>query len=402
MENKCFVITSLQPWDIEIGSTIKNTALEISKENRVIYVNSPIDFATWIKGNKAIQSNKRRMEVIRKKVNPIRKIKDNLWVVDSTFIAYSFNFIKNKQIFDFFNKLNNKKIARTILDATKRLGFEDFIHLIDTDIYRSLYLKEMINPAVSIYYCRDYVIGQPYWIPNGARLEPLIAAKADIVLTNSTQFLQRFKQYNKNSHVIETGVNLELYDAKKTWNVPEDIASIPRPIIGYIGTLLESRIDTQLLIEVANMCPNYSFVFVGPEIEGFEKTPLHSLKNTYFLGAKQVNQLPSYIQSFDVCINPQILNPITDGNYPLKIDEYLAIGKPVVATSTHTMRDIFSAYSFLFTDAKSFVVCIKNALSEVGDEHRKNEKIAFAHTHSWGHSVKKIYNAIDDFISREK
>lgn len=402
MENKCFVITSLQPWDIEIGSTIKNTAIEISKNNRVIYINTPIDFATWIKGDKSIKSNRHRIDVVKNKENPIRKIKENLWVVDCRFIAYSFNFIKNKYLFDFFNKLNNKKIAKTILDATIELGFESFIHLIDTDIYRSFYLKEMIKPAISVYYCRDYVIGQTYWIPNGARLEPLIAAKADVVLTNSTQFLQRFKQYNEHSYVIETGVNLELYDAEKIRDIPEDIKQIPRPIIGYMGTLLESRIDTKLLINAANMCPDYSFVFVGPEIEGFDKTSLHNLKNAFFLGAKNINTLPSYIQSFDVCINPQILNPITDGNYPLKIDEYLAMGKPVVATNTHTMRDIFSAYSFLFTDANSFVECIKDALSEIGDKHRREEKIAFAHTHSWGHSVTKIYNAIDEFTNLKK
>ena len=36
-----FIITSLQPWSTEIGSTIKNTALEISKQNRVLYINTP-------------------------------------------------------------------------------------------------------------------------------------------------------------------------------------------------------------------------------------------------------------------------------------------------------------------------------------------------------------------------
>ena len=45
MEKQDFIITSLQPWDIEIGSTIKNTALEISKENRVLYVSTPLDVA---------------------------------------------------------------------------------------------------------------------------------------------------------------------------------------------------------------------------------------------------------------------------------------------------------------------------------------------------------------------
>jgi glycosyltransferase involved in cell wall biosynthesis len=55
-----------------------------------------------------------------------------------------------------------------------------------------------------------------------------------------------------------------------------------------------------------------------------------------FLGAQDVNRLPEYIKA-DVCINPQLLNETTKGNYPRKIDEYLAMGKPVVATKTIAM-----------------------------------------------------------------
>ena len=47
-----FIITSLQTWDIEIGSTIKNTALEISKQNRVLYINTPMDISIRLRGNR--------------------------------------------------------------------------------------------------------------------------------------------------------------------------------------------------------------------------------------------------------------------------------------------------------------------------------------------------------------
>ena len=60
---KDFIITSLQTWDIEIGSTIKNTALEISKQNRVLYINTPMDYSTRLTGNKQAPSYIRRMSV---------------------------------------------------------------------------------------------------------------------------------------------------------------------------------------------------------------------------------------------------------------------------------------------------------------------------------------------------
>ena len=60
-----FIITSLQTWDIEIGSTIKNTALEISKQNRVLYINTPMDISIRLRGNRQSPSYIRRMAVIK-------------------------------------------------------------------------------------------------------------------------------------------------------------------------------------------------------------------------------------------------------------------------------------------------------------------------------------------------
>lgn len=397
MTGQDFIITSLQSWDIEIGSTIKNTANEIAKHNRVLYINTPMDTSTRYFGNKELESYKKRLRVIQGKEPYLRKIKENLWVADCPFTAYSINKLPTTSLFDFFNKLNNKKIAKFILETAQELNFKNFIHLIDTDIYRSQYLKEMLKPAISIYYCRDYVIGESYWKKNGARLEPKIAAKADIVLVNSTKFAERFHAYNKNVNPIETGVNLELYDASKEWVIPNDLKEIPRPIIGYIGTLNSTRLDIPLLEELAKECPDYSFVFTGPEDQTFKESSLHQLPNCFFLGKKTVPQLPSYIKGYDVCINPQKVNPITDGNYPLKIDEYLAMGKPTVATSTHTMRDIFIHHSLLATGISEYKDALKKALQESEDIAKEKERIRFAHTHSWGHSVAKIYKIIEKF-----
>ena len=96
-------------------------------------------------------------------------------------------------------------------------------------------------------------------------------------------------------------------------------------------------------------------------------------------------------------MNPQILNDITIGNYPLKIDEYLAMGKPTVATETHTMRDIFSKYVFLATNVDEYLTAIDQALTEINDLEKKKERIDFAHTHSWTNSVNKIYHSIELF-----
>lgn len=392
---KDFIITSLQPWDIEIGSTIKNTALEISRQNRVLYVSTPLDLITRLRGGNDSAAYKRRMEVIRRESSPLRRINENLWVLDCPFTLLSVNKFPTP-LFNFFNRKNNKKLGKWIIKQAESLGFKEYIHLIDTDLFRSRYLKEYLHPAVSIYYRRDYIIGFPYWRKHGPQCEEALVRQSDIVLANSSYFAEQLRPWNAETYVINTGVHLELYDANRQWNKPEDMQNIPSPRVGYTGAIIESRLDSDLLYHIARQLPEYNFVFVGPEDEHFRRHPIHQLKNAYFTGRKDVEQLPQYIQHFDVCINPQIINPITDGNYPLKIDEYLAMGKPVVATSTHTMRDIFSAYTHLANSTpEEWINALQAAMNETNDLLLAQRRIDFAHTHSWEHSVRRIYEILD-------
>lgn len=383
---KDFIITSLQSWDIGIGSTIKNTVLEISKQYRVLYVNTPPTLTQWLR------TPKKKTE---------KRVNDNLCIVYCNTPVLPVNGIPFRWLFNIANYCNNRIIAHAIKKSVRCHQIKEYIHLIDTDIYRSRYLKQLLHPALSIYYRRDYVIGVDYWRKYGPTCEQALVRQSDIVMTNSTYFTEELKPLNPNIHTTNTGVNLKLYDGTVSHEIPADLKNIPSPRIGYIGAIIERRLDADLLYAVIRELPQYSFVFVGPEDDFFAQHPLHALKNTYFTGSKEVAELPSYIQHFDVCLNPQKVNPITEGNYPLKIDEYLAMGKPVVATSTHTMRDVFAQYTHLATDVDSYLCAIQKALDEADNAGLKEARMTFAHTHSWKHSVLKIYKAIDDYENQK-
>lgn len=398
-----FIITSLQSWDTAIGSTIKNTASEISKFHRVLYVNPPIDIATRLriairKKGELSPTQQRQMEIIQGKSSPLRRINENLWALDCPFTIHSVGQLPTP-LFNILNRWNNEKIGRWIVKQAAVLSFKEYIHLIDTDLFRSLHLKEYIRPAINIYYRRDYVIGFPYWRKHGPHCEEALVRQSDIVLANSSYFAEQLFPWNPRTYTLNTGVNLELYDAARQWTKPADLQGICSPIIGYTGAIIESRLDSALLYEVIKKLPEYNFVFVGPEDGHFSNHALHQLQNVYFTGSKQVEELPQYIQYFDVCINPQILNPITDGNYPLKIDEYLAIGKPVVATNTHTMRAVFADHTHLATSVEEWIEALKTAIGETHNQDLANTRITFAHTHSWAHSVKTIYQSIEEYNS---
>ena len=387
-----FIITSLQTWDIEIGSTIKNTALEISKQNRVLYINTPMDISIRLRGNRQSPSYIRRMAVIKGETSPLRQINANMWVLDCPFMLFSANFLP-APLFNIVNRKNNARIARWIVEQAAALDFKNYIHLIDTDIYRSRYLKEYIHPSVSIYYRRDYVIGEAYWRRHGTRLEPELAASADLVLANSTRFAAELQAYNPHTYPIETGVNLTLYNPAKEYGTPDDVQNIPHPIIGYMGWITSRRLDADLMYEAAKRLLECSMVLVGGEDDYFKSHKLHSLGNVFFLGEKQQAEIAAYMAHFDVCINPQSVNDITIGNYPRKVDEYLALGKPVVATKTKTM-EIFNGYVYNCTGADEYVQSIRAALEKDTTEERKR-RMEFAHTHTWENSVSQLYNYIN-------
>jgi teichuronic acid biosynthesis glycosyltransferase TuaH len=140
--------------------------------------------------------------------------------------------------------------------------------------------------------------------------------------------------------------------------------------------------------------PELSLVLVGPAGSQFNKSQLRQLTNVYFLGLKPPDQTAAYVNQFTVCINPQFLNPLTIGNYPRKIDEYLASGKPVVATATAAM-EMFREYAELCHSKEEFVLAIRKLVSEPGINSGKSatERRDFALTHSWENSIGALGDA---------
>jgi teichuronic acid biosynthesis glycosyltransferase TuaH len=392
MKNKDFIITGLQSWDIPIGSNAIDIAKEIAKDNRVLYVNSPLDMMTMYR-NKPTAETKHRMQVLKKHTAPIRQITENLWVLDFPFYVWSINGLPDGVLFDAFNKVNNKKIFKYTKKVAKELGFTNPIHFIDNDIYRSFYAKEILGAKLSVYYRRDNVQPYTYWKKHAVRLEPQLIEKSDLVVCNSPQLADYAKNYNAKSNDVGQGVDLSAYDPEKNMPVPAALQAIPAPRIGYIGDINSMRLDADLIYELAKSKPAYSFVMIGNEDKVFASHALHQLPNVHFTGSIAKLQVPEYMNALDVCLNPQLINEITIGNYPRKVDEYLALGKPVIATTTKTM-ELFKDHVYLCNNAEAYKNAVEMALHE-NNEEKKKERILFARSHSWKNNVQQIYQQIE-------
>jgi glycosyltransferase involved in cell wall biosynthesis len=394
MIDRNIIIIGQQPWDTEIGSNCKNIALELSKKNRVLYVNSPLDRITRYKDFNDPRV-KKRIEIINTGKDGLLLIQDNLWNLYPDCMVESVNWIRNPRLFNYLNKRNNRKFSLSIMKAVKELGFVDFVLFNDNELFKGFYLKEFLAPAVSIYYSRDYMLAVDYWRRHGRRLEPLLIRQNDLCVTNSEYLADYCRNYNDKSYNIGQGCDLEIFKEKATAIRPPEMDLVNTPVIGYVGALQSSRLNLSLLKYIATMLPDWTVVLVGGEDKEFQESDLHMQKNVIFTGIKPIAELPVYMQFFDVCINPQSINEVTIGNYPRKIDEYLAMGKPVVATATKTM-EIFKEYVYLAKEDQEYIPLILEAYKN-NNEHSKQQRREFASSHTWENCINKLYKLIDDF-----
>lgn len=387
--NRDFIIVGLQALDSRIGSNCINIAHEIARHNRVLYVNYPLDRLTRLreKNDPLIQ---KRLRILKGKEPDLVQISQNMWNLNPRTMLESISQIPFNGLFDFFNRINNKRFAREIKKAINKLGFSNYFIFNDSDMFRSFYLKELLNPELYVYYTRDNLIAVDFWKKQGIRIEAQLMAKADLVVGNSTYLADHARQFNPHSYYVGQGCDVSLFDTKLIKTIPNDIAAIKRPIIGYIGALFSLRLDIDVLVYLAKQRPDWSIVLVGPEDEAFKTSELHQIENVYFLGSKKMEELPDYLYPFDVALNPQKLNEVTIGNYPRKIDEYLAMGKPTVATRTKAM-EVFAQHTYLADTKEDYLALVEKALSENTPELEKEREL-FAKSHTWENNVKEIYD----------
>lgn len=393
IQNRDIIVIGIQPWDIEIGSNCKNIAVEFARHNRVLYVNSPLDRISVYK-ERNTPKIKSRLSVRKGEKSDLVQLDKNLWNLNPAGIVESINWIKSPWLYDKLNKHNNRVFAKAIQSAIERLGFKDFILFNDSSMFLGLYQKELLKPSVYVYYMRDFLTKNPYWKKQGVRLEPQLIRMADVVVNNSTLYTKYGSQFNPHSYMVGQGCDVTLFnDADHAIDPAYDMMHIPHPIIGYVGFLSSRRLDIELLAFLADQRPGWNIVLVGPEDDAFKASGLHLKPNVHFLGSRDSSLLPHYIKAFDICVNPQLVNDATIGNYPRKIDEYLAMGKPTVATVTEAM-EYFREHTYLAVTHQDYIDLIEKALKEDNPERIAGRR-AFATSHTWENNVLEIYKAIE-------
>jgi glycosyltransferase involved in cell wall biosynthesis len=179
---------------------------------------------------------------------------------------------------------------------------------------------------------------------------------------------------------------------------PADIASLPRPRIGFVGMIDPLRFDPELIARLA-ADKSRQIVIVGGFLNGSDKS-IPNLPNVHRLGMKHVTQLPAYIKGFDVCIMPYRVNETTRYIFPLKLFEYLATGRPVVATPIPAVQ-LHRDYLYVASTPDEFAAAVGRALQEdspSGRERRRKHALAY----DWDAHIQKKLDALTTEFGPER
>jgi len=211
--------------------------------------------------------------------------------------------------------------------------------------------------------------------------EKLVECAAGAVVTAEClgRELQRHRP-TLSTRTIRNGVDAEGFRRQaETAPRPADLPDGKRPLIGFVGALYE-WIDWALIERVMRELSDCDFVFVGPEDGRGEVERLRAIRNARFLGYRPYDQVPAYVRAFDVCWVPFDQSPASRAANPVKIYEYMALGKPVVSTPVADIES-FGDHIRVGRDASEIGELLRAALDDGEDEAAA--RAGFAEMNSW-------------------
>jgi len=389
LKGKDIILISNQMMDDRYWTSKQYITMELIKKNRVLYVEANYSFGKLISG------------LLGKKwpVSPFGRMQiknENLTIMTP------FPRLPYRNHFRWIGWLNQKLLLYKIRKATKHLNFDKPI--LWSILHQTADLIGKLGEEISVYHCVD---DWPILLPLAGmgissviqKDEQKLLSSVDVTFRVSPRLLNYADISEKHITDISNGVDTTLFDMDTYSDkaLPIDLKNLPRPIIGFSGSL-GKWIDIELILRTAEYFKNASIVVIGLNEKNPNVQQLSSMSNIYFLGMKQRKEVPLYVTNFDVCLMPFKRSIIGEGLIPLKMFEYLALGKPVVSISSDALNP-FKNILFLADNEKEFITLVERAIIEWNPN-----KSAFARElaleYSWENRVKKYSSEINKEISK--
>jgi len=198
---------------------------------------------------------------------------------------------------------------------------------------------------------------------------------ADLTVYVSRSLYDEEREQCRNAMYLDHGVDFDLFAfAANDAYVPDDIRTAKHPVAGFFGGIDSHTSDIPFLEELVKLAPEFSFFFVGNASSDVDR--LLASPNVRMLGQKPYEQVPHYGKCFDVAIMAWNRNRWIDGCNPIKLKEYLALGKPVVSTPFPQLQQ-YQDVVYQAATPGEFAACMRQALAEDGADRitARREKI---------------------------
>jgi glycosyltransferase involved in cell wall biosynthesis len=255
-------------------------------------------------------------------------------------------------------------------------------------------LVSRLGEKLAVYYCIDDYATLPDVNYKAIRaMDEQLTASADVIFTSAESLRARKLRLNSQTFFSPHGVDVALFGQAQDNGlpVPSDTSHFVGPIVGFFG-LVEEWIDLELIDFLARHRPEWTFLFIGRVAIPPSKLPSHP--NLYFLGQRPYETLPAYGKQFDVAIIPFRRTEVILHANPLKLREYLAMGKPIVSVSTPEIDKYSDVVEVALTPeeflAKLDVVLGRPASPE--DTRMRMERVA---SESWDARLRDVFAVIE-------
>jgi glycosyltransferase involved in cell wall biosynthesis len=330
------IICFAKDWD-EDPTSNNHVMTELAKQNRVLWLNS---IATRTPNLASGRDLKKIFRKLASFATGARRVQDNLWVY--TPIVLPLPHSRWAQV------VNRRLLRLALWRLIRKLGMKQL--QLWTFLPNSSEYVGTLGESVSVYYCVDewskfdYVDGE-----RTAKAERDLVSRVDVVFAVANSLVEGRRPLNPETHLARHGVDHDLF-AKAldpATAVPVDIASLPKPVIGFYGTL-QNWIDIDLICYLAERHPAWSIVLIGKPMADLSRLERH--RNVHVLGRRPHAQLPAYCKGFSVGIIPYVLNERLLHVNPIKLREYLSAGLPVVSVALPEVE----AYSRQCTVARTY------------------------------------------------
>ncbi len=288
------------------------------------------------------------------------------------------------------NALNQRLLLRDLRRTLTRLGWQPDV--LWTYWPHTAYLVGKLGERATVYHCIDdfVAVGYPLTTRSSlARMEAEQCRQVDVVFARTAALAAAKRELNPNTHLLPGGVDTAHFDPARVAAPPAEIAALLRPRVGLVGTI-DDRVDVGLLAHCAQNLPQATFVLVGPvKRHRVNVRPLEKLPNVHFLPPCPHAEVPSIAAALDVCLIPYRVNPYTEGLSPIKLYEYLALGKPVVATDLPYLRRE-AAHVRIARTADEFLAAVQESLAHPPTPEEQARWRAAAKAQSWASQVDEI------------